>query len=56
MTPKRPLQTPKASKQVESTTETPSNKDQEAKASGPDFIKGTSQSGRIRKVKKIFDL
>merc|ERR1719445_184563 len=27
--------------------------DQEAKASGPDFIKGTSQSGRIRKVKKI---
>jgi len=56
MTPKRPLQTPKASKQVESTTETPSNEDQEAKASGPDFIKGTSQSGRIRKVKKIFDL
>eukprot|EP00090_Calanus_glacialis_P025693 TRINITY_DN40276_c0_g1_i2.p1 TRINITY_DN40276_c0_g1~~TRINITY_DN40276_c0_g1_i2.p1 ORF type:complete len:2550 (+),score=803.50 TRINITY_DN40276_c0_g1_i2:1143-7652(+) len=30
--------------------------EQEAKASGPDFIKGTSQSGRIRKVKKIFDL
>jgi len=30
--------------------------EQDAKASGPDFIKGTSQSGRIRKVKKIFDL
>merc|ERR1712098_652552 len=26
--------------------------DQEAKASGPDFIKGTSQSGRIRKVRR----
>jgi len=36
--------------------ESPDTEDQEAKPSGPDFIKGTSQSGRIRKVKKIFDL
>eukprot|EP00092_Neocalanus_flemingeri_P090714 GFUD01114902.1.p1 GENE.GFUD01114902.1~~GFUD01114902.1.p1 ORF type:complete len:2510 (+),score=681.34 GFUD01114902.1:132-7661(+) len=34
----------------------PQESEQDAKAAGPDFITGTSQSGRIRKVKKIFDL
>merc|ERR1712106_41791 len=56
ITPKGSQQITKTPKQVETTPKTPSNNDQEAKASGPDFIKGTSQSGRIRKVKKIFDL
>jgi len=53
---KKPLQAHITPKQDEKYLKTPTAKDQEAKASGPDFIKGTSQSGRIRKVKKIFDL
>ena len=49
---KKPVQAHLTPKQDEKSLKTSTAKDQEAKASGPD----TSQSGRIRKVKKIFDL